>query len=179
MVQEHVQEEIIELADTALLALRIWAGIVMLAHGANHARNLDGTARWFEKVGFRAPRLNAMLSAGNEIAIGLALIAGLLTPIAAAALAATMFVAFWSIHRFAGFFVFHRPDEGYEYVATLAVLALVAAIVGPGAYSVDAALGWDETLTGTTGLLIFLLGIAAGAVQLAVFWRKPENGETG
>ena len=105
--------------DYAALILRCWVGVVMLAHGINHARSLEGTSRWFAKVGFRSPDLNARLSAFNEIAVGVILIAGFLTPVAAAAVAGTMLVAFWSIHRFAGFFVFRRPDEGYEYVATL------------------------------------------------------------
>ena len=147
----------------------------MIAHGVNHARSLDGTAKWFGSVGFRSPRLNAFLSAGNEIAIGVGLAVGLLTSVAAAALAATMLVAFWSIHRFVGFFVFHRPDEGYEYVATLAVAALVLALMGPGSVSVDAALGIASDLDGVVGALIFGLGLVAGAVQLAVFWRKPEE----
>ena len=83
--------------DIALLILRVWVGIVIIAHGVNHGRSLQGTAAWFEKVGFRAPRLNAFLSAATEIAVGFALIAGVVTPVAAAGLAATMFVAFWSI----------------------------------------------------------------------------------
>ena len=161
--------------DIAMLVLRVWAGIVMIAHGVNHARNLEGTARWFEKVGFRSPQINARLSAGNEIAIGLGLVTGLLTTVAAAALAATMLVAFWSIHRFAGFFVFHRPDEGYEYVATLAVVALVIAIVGPGSVSLDAAIGIDDDLSGTVGAVIFGAGLLAGLGQIAVFWRKPST----
>ena len=159
--------------DIALLVLRVWAGIVIIAHGVNHGRSLQGTASWFEKVGFRAPGLNAFLSAATEIAVGLALIAGLLTPVAAAGLAATMFVAFWSIHRFAGFFVFHRPDEGYEYVLTLAAIALALAIAGPGSVSVDAALGLDESLTGAVGAGIYGLGVLAAAGQLATFWRRP------
>lgn len=159
--------------DTAMLVLRAWLGIVMLAHGINHARSQEGTARWFEKVGFKAPELNARLSAGNEIAIGLALIAGLLTTIAAAGLVATMLVAFWAIHRFSGFFVFHRPTEGYEFVATLAVAALVLAIIGPGTVSLDAVIGIDENLAGAVGAGIIGLGLLAGAGQLAVFWRKP------
>lgn len=166
-----------EIIDIALVILRVWVGIVMIAHGVNHGRNLDGTARWFESVGFGSPRLNAQLSFLNEIAIGIGLIAGFLTPIAAAALAATMIVAFWSIHRFAGFFVFHRPDEGYEYVATLALVALVIAIVGPGAVSVDDALGID--LAGGLGAAIYGLGVLAAAVQLGVFWRKPEMEDRG
>lgn len=166
-----------DLIDTVSLILRLWAGLVMLAHGVNHARSQEGTARWFQRVGFRSPVLNARLSAGNEVAIGLALLGGLLTSIAAAGLAATMLVAFWAIHRFAGFFVFHRPDEGYEYVATLAVVALAITILGPGAVSIDAALGIDETLSGATGALIFALGLLAGAAQLAVFWRKPSGND--
>ena len=163
--------------DVAMLVLRLWAGVVMIAHGINHGRNIDGTASWFEKVGFRAPRVNAMMSAGNEIAIGLGLIVGFLTAPAAAALAATMLVAFWSIHRFAGFFVFHRPDEGYEYVATLTALAFTLAVVGPGSLSIDSALGLAENLDGWVGFWIFVAGLVAGVGQLAIFWRKPEGKE--
>ena len=164
--------------DIALLILRLWAGIVIIAHGINHGRSLEGTANWFAKVGFKAPHLNAFISAAMEITVGLALIAGLLTSVAAAGLAATMFVAFWSIHRFVGFFVFHRPDEGYEYVATLAVIALALAIMGPGSASVDAALGIDEALSGAIGAGIFGAGILAAAGQLATFWRKPVKEAT-
>jgi putative oxidoreductase len=167
-----------EVIDVTMLLVRVWAGVVMLAHGVNHGRNLEGTARWFEKVGFKAPDVNARLSAGNEIAIGLGLIVGLLTPIAAAGLVATMLVAFWSIHRFAGFFVFHRPVEGYEYVVTLAMLAMVIAIVGPGDISLDAVFGLDETLTGVTGAWIVGAGLLAGALQLAALWRRPESGQS-
>ena len=159
--------------DFVLLVLRGWAGVVMIAHGINHYRNLEGTANWFAKVGFRAPKLNARLSAYNEMAIGLGLIAGLLTPVAAAGLAATMLVAFWAIHRYAGFFVFHRPDEGYEYVATMAVVALAIAVFGPGSISIDALIGLDWS--GWTGLWIYLAGLAAGVGQLMVFYRRPRD----
>lgn len=161
--------------DLAMLVLRVWLGIVMLAHGINHARSQEGTAQWFEKVGFRSPQLNARLSALSEMAVGLGLLVGLLTSIAAAAVVATMFLAFWSVHRFAGFFVFHRPDEGYEYVATLAVAALVIAIIGPGSASLDAAIGIATSLDGFVGAGIIALGLLAGVGQAAVFWRKPTS----
>ena len=163
--------------DFAMLVLRLWAGFVIIAHGINHGRSLKGTAAWFGKVGFRAPQLNAFVSSALEITVGLGLIFGLLTSVAAAGLAATMFVAYWSIHRFAGFFVFHRPDEGYEYVVSLAVIALALAVIGPGSASVDAALGLDETLSGAVGAGVFGLGILAAGGQLATFWRKPVNEE--
>lgn len=161
--------------DFALLLLRVWAGVVMLAHGINHARSLEGTGKWFEDVGFRAPKLNALLSAGAEIAIGVGLIVGLLTSVAAAALAATMLVAFWSIHRFVGFFVFKRPTEGYEFVVTLVVVAVAIAILGPGSVSIDSAVGIADDLDGMTGALIVGLGLLAGAGQLATFWRRPPG----
>lgn len=166
-----------EQIDIALLILRIWAGFVIIAHGINHGRNLEGTANWFSKVGFRRAKLNAFLSSGMEVVVGLALITGLLTSFAAAGLAATMIVAFWSIHRFAGFFVFHRPDEGYEYVFTLLAIALALAIGGPGAVSVDATLGIGGSLSGWVGAGIFALGLVAATGQLATFWRKPIKEE--
>lgn len=162
-------------SDFALLVLRVWVGVVMLAHGINHARTQEGTTKWFDDVGFRSPRMNAMISAGAEVAIGAGLIAGLLTSVAAAALAATMLVAFWSIHRFVGFFVFKRPTEGYEYVVTLVVVAVVVAILGPGSVSIDSALGLADDLDGMVGALIVGVGLLAGAGQLAVFWRRPSG----
>ena len=167
-----------EALDIALLIIRIWAAVVIVAHGINHARTLEGTARWFESKGFRQPRLNARMSAYNELAIGAGLALGLLTSVAAAALAATMFVAFWTIHRFAGFFVFHRPDEGYEYVTTLAVLALVLVILGPGSFSLDDSLGIADNLDGWVGVAIYAAGLLAAAGQLAVFWRRPPAKES-
>lgn len=161
--------------DVALLILRLWAGLVIIAHGVNHGRSLEGTANWFASKGFRNAQLNAVLSSGNEIAIGIGLVAGLLTSVAAAGLAATMFVAFWSIHRFAGFFNFHRPDEGYEYVATLAVVSLAIAVAGPGSVSIDSALGIAENLDGWVGAGIIAAGFVVAAGQLATFWRKPDE----
>jgi putative oxidoreductase len=162
-------------ADTALVILRVWLAVVMLAHGINHGRNLDGTASWFASKGFRHARLNALGSAGGEIVIGSMLLLGLATTFAAAGVASIMTVAFGSIHRFAGFFVFHRPDEGYEYVVTLIVTALALATVGPGDYSLDALLDIDPALDGWVGFGIVLLGVAAGAAQLAISWRRPPD----
>ncbi len=166
-----------ERLDIVSLILRSWAGFVIAAHGFNHARSIEGTARWFASKGFRSPRLNASVSGYMELAVGAGLILGALTSFAAAALAATMFVAFWSIHRFAGFFNFHRPDEGYEYVATLGLIALALVILGPGEFSIDHSLGWAGDFDGWTGVAIFGGGLIVAAGQLAVFWRRPEREE--
>ncbi len=166
-----------EAIDYAMLLLRVWLGIVMVFHGVNHGRNLEGTAYWFASKGFRSADLQAKVSALGEVAIGLGLAVGLLTSFAAAGLIATMFVAFWSIHRFAGFFVFTRPDEGYEYVATLAVAALAVAIAGPGDISLDQVVGIADNLDGWVGFVIGIAGVAAAAGQLAAFWRAPSTAD--
>ena len=140
--------------DFVLFAFRLWVGLVMVLHGVGHARNHDGTAKWFASIGFRHAGLLA-------------------TPLAAAGVVATMFTAFWTVHRFAGFFVYSRPDEGYEYVVTLAVLAAAIAVLGPGAVSLDAVLGWEVQLAGWTGGLVVLGGLAAGVAQVALLWRRP------
>lgn len=160
--------------DVGVLILRVVAGTVMIAHGINHARNLDGTAAWFEKLGFRQARLQAILSSATELAVGAGLISGLLTTPAAAGLASIMVVAWVSSHRKAGFFVFNRPTEGWEYVMTLTAIGVAVANLGGGAISLDEAVGLD--LSGWTGLIIGLGGIVAAFGQLAVFWRPPKEG---
>ena len=161
-----------EASDTGLLILRVWVAVVMLAHGVRHARTLEGTAGWFESLGFRQAQLQARISAAGEIAIGLGIGAGLLTAPAAAGLVATLAVAFWTIHRHAGFFVFARPDEGWEYVATLMAIAVALGLLGPGELSLDVAL--DIQVTGWGGGLIVLAGIPAAAIQLLLFWSRPD-----
>ena len=161
--------------ELAVTGLRVWLGVVMIAHGLNHARSLDRTAKWFGSVGFKMPRRQAQVSAFGEMAIGASLVAGFLTTFGAFGLIAVVSVAFWSIHRFAGFFVFSRPDEGYEYVATLVLAALALAALGPGPWSMDALVGIADELDGWVGLGIAALGMVAAAVQLSVLWRKPED----
>ena len=156
--------------DGGLLILRVVVGLTIIAHGVNHARNLEGTARWFARVGFKAAPMQARMSVVTELGAGLLLVLGLLTPLAAAAITATMTVAAGAIHRFNGFFVF-RKGEGVEYVNVLAWVALGIAWTGGGEYSLDNALGID--FGSTWNLLIGLGGFAAGIGQLILFWRRP------
>lgn len=158
--------------DIGLLIIRVWVGLVVVVHGVNHARSLDGTANWFESIGFRSARIQALNSAVVEIGAGVLLILGLGTSLAVAGIFATMFVAFWTVHRTNGFFIF-RPGEGYEYVATLGLVALAIAIAGPGSASVDSALDIADTLDGWIGASIVGAGLIGAIGLLAVFWR-PE-----
>ena len=162
--------------DLALFLLRCVVGAVMLAHGINHVRpNIDGTAGWFGSMGMRPPKFHAWLASVAEIVGGVLLVVGLLTPFAAAAVVGVMFVA-WAInHRGNGFFIF-RPGEGWEYVMTLGVVGVALGALGPGAWSLDEALGIRDDLSGTAGLLIAAIGGAGGAIALlAACWRPPAT----
>lgn len=164
--------------NLALLVLRCGVGAVMLAHGINHIAGggkIEGTARWFESLGMRPGIVHAWLASLTEVAGGVALVLGLLTPLGGAAVIGIMSVAFVTNHRGNGFFIF-RPGEGWEYVMTLAITGLVLAVVGPGEWSLDEAFGLRDDLVGTTGLLIALLAGAGGAAALlAVAWRPPPK----
>lgn len=160
------------MSDLVLLGLRLWLAAVMISHGVNHGRSLEGTARWFASKGFRYSRQVALASAAGELAMGLGLAVGLLTAPAAAGVVMVSANAFWAVHRFAGFFVFRRPDEGWEYVGTLAVLATALAVLGPGDYSIDEVLGW--VIDGWAGLAVVVAGAVVAALQLTLIWRRPS-----
>lgn len=160
--------------DWAMLVLRIGAGLVILAHGVNHARGRQRTTDWFASIGFRSAELQWIASTASELGIGVFLVLGLLTGPAAAGLIAVMSVAFWSVHRNNGFFIF-RPGEGWEYVATLALIGATIAIAGPGSASIDNALDLDTIFDGWVGAALVAGALAAAAGQLALFFRPvPE-----
>jgi len=163
--------------NAGLLILRVMVGIVMIAHGYNHifrGGRIKGTAGWFESLGMKPGILHAWLASLTELGAGLLLIAGLLTPLAAAGVVGVMLVALITNHLKNGFFIF-RPGEGYEYVLTLTMVGLAIGAIGAGEWSVDHVidLGW----IGWTGLLVAALAGGGGAaVLLALFWRpaKPD-----
>jgi|SRR5690606_5771075 len=163
-----------ETTDTVGLILRAVVGATMLAHGYNHWRGpggIAGTERWFGGIGLRPPRMHALASVAVELAAGAALLIGLLTPLAAAAVVGTMVVAGLTAHRGNGFFVF---KDGYEYVLVLAVVSVCLSALGPGKISLDHALG--TVVDGPTGAAIAgLLGLIGGLALLATCWRPNRE----
>lgn len=174
-----------ETINGALFILRVGLGLIFLAHGVKHARGREKTSAWFASIGFRSPQLQWLASTATEIAVGVLLIAGLLTGFAAAGVIGIMTVAFWTVHRKAGFFItaFMKEGvdvEGYEYVLALALAALVLAIGGPGEWSIDWAIEIDgvtlaELLDGRIGALLGTGGVLASAAQVAAFWRPGSD----
>ena len=159
--------------NVVLLVVRLTAGITLALHGYQKfflGGRIEGTARWFESLGMKPGRLHALLAACTEISCGLGFAVGLLTPLTAAGFVGTMTVAGWT-HK-GNFFVF---KDGWEYNAVLAVLAVLVATTGAGRWSLDHALGIADDLSGTTGLLLALTGLAASIVLMAIYWRPPAE----
>lgn len=160
--------------DLALLLIRVVIGVTMIMHGYNHWRGggkIAGTAGWFSSLGLRHGTLQAWLSVVTEIAAGILLIVGLLTPFACAAVVSVMLVAGLLAHRPNGFFIFR---EGYEYVLVLAVVSIALGLLGPGDVSIDALA--DIEITGAAGGgIAFGVGVVATAGLLATFWRPQAK----
>jgi putative oxidoreductase len=165
-----------ETADAALLILRLALGAVLLAHGVKHLRNREGTTKWTASMGFSSPDLQWFFMSFVEIGVGLSLVFGLLTSLGAAGLIALMTVAWWTVHRHAGFWITARPDEGWEYVFVLAAAAAALALLGPGEWAIDHAWGIADDLDGGIGAILAAGGVAAAAAQLAVFFRPGRTG---
>src|SRR5829696_377156 len=98
---------------------------------------ISGTTAFFTQVGAPMPGVTAPLIGGLEFLGGIALVVGLLTRLAALGLALDMLGAIFVVHLKAGFFA----PNGVEFVLLLMVNAIALVIAGPGAGSLDGAIG--------------------------------------
>ena len=162
--------------DCALLVLRVFFGLSLVAHGANKVfgkGGLAGTAGWFGSIGMRWPKWQARVAATTEIGAGSLLALGLASPLAAAGFIGLMIVAIVVAHIHNGFFVF-KPGQGWEYCASIAVMAFAIGTIGAGKYSIDHLIHKD--VSGWTGALIAgVLGVGGAITQLAVSYRPPQK----
>jgi putative oxidoreductase len=122
------------------LAVRLGAGVVFSAHGAQKlfgwfgGYGLEGTAGWLESIGLAPGMVMALLAGGAEFFGGLLLIVGLFVRPAAMVLAFTMLVAIVSVHINNGLFI---ANNGYEFGLVLLVVSIGLIIRGAGSLSVD------------------------------------------
>ncbi|RZL95594.1 MAG: DoxX family protein [Variovorax sp.] len=142
-VDERVQRVLATEAGWGTLALRLTAGVIFAAHGAQKlfgwfgGYGLEGTGQWMQSIGLAPGYLMALMAGAAEFFGGLALIVGLLVRPAAVALAIAMLVAIFSVHIGRGLFV---AQNGYEFALALLGVALALAVSGGGRASIDRAM---------------------------------------
>lgn len=121
-----------------LTLLRITAGVIIAAHGW---QKVVGFSEWqgqVQQMGLPLPEIAARLAVVGELGGGIALILGLLTPVAALLVAITMATAIAAVHASNGLFA---ADGGFEFPLLLGMTALFFVLRGGGPYSVDALIG--------------------------------------
>ncbi len=122
------------------LPLRLAAGVIFMAHGAQKlfgwfgGHGLAGTGQWMESIGLGPGVPMAFLAGAAEFFGGLALIVGLLTRPAGVVLAFTMVVAIFAVHFEHGLFM---ANNGYEFALALLVISVALAMRGAGHLSLD------------------------------------------
>ena len=166
-----------QLATITLLA-RVIVGATFAAHGYKHiflGGKLQGTAGWFDSLGMKPNGMvHAVLASVTELACGILMILGFLTPFAAAGYVGVLFVAGWTNHRPKGFW----SDSGWEYVFILSTFAAFLAAVGPGELSIDWAIGLDLAFEPFTAFGIAVgLGLASGIALVAACFRPDAAGD--
>ena len=174
-VTSHVQAHSTTFSVCVLL-MRVMLGGMIAAHGLNKffgGGKIAGTTAWFDSMGMRPAKANALMAATTEVGAGVLLIIGLLTPLACAALVSLMVVAIITVHYKNGFFVFN-PGQGIEYCLVVAVMAVALGGLGAGKFSVDhAAKVW--TLRPSAGLAVAaVVGIGGALLQLAACYRPSK-----
>ncbi|MHB0882995.1 DoxX family protein [Paenibacillus sp. SEL1] len=128
---------------SGLLLIRLVVGLLLVGHGAQKlfgwfgGYGPKGTGGWMESIGIK-PGVFMAVSAGLMELLGGALFAvGLLTPLAALLITATMLGAIFKVHGQNGIWA---TANGYEYPLVLIAVVIGIALTGAGSYSIDAIL---------------------------------------
>jgi putative oxidoreductase len=159
--------------DLGRLLLRLTVGGTFFVHGSQKlfgwfgGYGPDGTGQFFESLGLRPGRRNALAAGSTEVGCGVLVALGLATPLSAAGLSAVMITALRTAVWNEGF----KPATG-EHEVLLAAAALALTETGPGAPSLDSALGLERSGPGWT-LAALAAGAAGSAMAISMGQRQP------
>jgi putative oxidoreductase len=164
--------------EVGLFLIHAVIGSFVAAHGAQKlfgilgGYGIEGTGEYLESFGLRPGKLFAFAAGSAELVGGLAFAAGFFTPGAAALIASTMLVAARTDHAGKGFWIY---NGGNEYVLSVATIAIALAFNGAGAWSVDHALGWQDSgiAWGLAAIGVAVSGAAAVLSRIALAGRSP------
>ncbi|HEX4753955.1 MAG TPA: DoxX family protein [Solirubrobacterales bacterium] len=148
------------------LLARLIIGGMFIGHGTQKwfgwfgGPGIEKTTGMMDSLGLAPARANAHAASASETLGGVGIALGAFTPLAAASLIGTMVTAIRTVHWEKGFWA---QAGGYEYNLTIIAALLLIVDGGPGALSVDSALGIEETGPG-----VALAALAAGAIGSTV-----------
>jgi len=160
--------------DAGLLIARMVFGLLMAAHGSHKlfgwfgGHGLAGTAGFFEMLGFRPGKLFAGAAAATEVSAGLLVALGLLGPVGPALIVSVMIVAAATVHWQHGLFA---QNNGVEMPLLYGAAAAALALTGPGAYSLDVAVGLTALSSAAIAWAALAIGVLGGFANLAA--RRP------
>jgi putative oxidoreductase len=155
-----------------ILLLRLVVGLAFVGHGTQKlfgwfgGYGPKGTGGFFASQGYRAPVLMAVLAGLAEAGGGTLLALGLATPLAGALLAIVMINAIGSVTFKKAFML------GSELEIAYLTIAVSLAATGPGRFSIDRAIGWDDDISGVW------CGVAALGAALVVSFLTLTLGRT-
>ena len=158
-----------------LLVLRLVVGLIVAAHGAQKlfgwwgGPGITGWTQMVQKLRIRPAQPWAWIAALSEFGGGLLLALGLLSPLGSLAIVGAMVVAIATVHVSKGFW---NTKGGYEFNLSLIAGAVAIGLAGPGAYSLDGAVGIHLPEPAT--LVIGTIALIAG-VTVALAWRKQAK----
>ena len=152
-----------------ILLLRVVVGLAFVGHGTQKlfgwfgGYGPQGTGGFFASRGYRAGVAMAVLAGLAEAGGGTLLAVGFLTPLAGALLATVMINAIGSVTFKRAFML------GSELEIAYLTVAVALAATGPGRFSIDRAIGWDDNLSGVWwGVGAFVAAAVVSAVTLTV-----------
>jgi len=146
------------------VALRALIGPLFVGHGTQKllgwfgGPGLDGTGGFFESLGLRPGRRQAIAAGAAETAGGALIALGFLTPLAGTLVCGSMITAIRKVHWAKGPWV---TEGGFEYNAVLIAATAMLVEEGPGKPSVDEAL--LPRLKGPMWMLLCLGAATAGS----------------
>src|SRR5215216_2628314 len=157
-----------------LLLLRVFVGVAFVGHGTQKlfgwwgGYGPQGTGGFFATQGYRWGVQMAVLAGIAEAGGGILLALGLLTPLACAAIAIVMLNAIFAVTLKRAFML----GSELELMYLVTVIALAA--IGPGRFSLDRAIGWDDNISGVWwGVLAVAAAAIVSAVTLTLFHSRP------
>lgn len=165
--------------DIALLLLRATAGSLLAGHGTQKlfgwfgGGGLEGTSGWVESMQLRPARAWALAGGLSEFVGGSLTALGFLNPLGPIGILGAMGMATTKVHWGKPIWV---TSGGAELPLTNIAIASALIIAGPGAYSLDEALGIELPRW------VAIPGLAAAAVAIYLGVRgtpQPKPREAG